>query len=243
MTPLDTFIVENWTTPATVYVDAQVGNVRIHKCRRPSGYYYMSGVNGYIFFRAPKLLYTTELQIKQGRNWRMLMVDDPPNWFSMVAFAAAAHGHVLTAGLGLGLVIHELIKNPNVCAVTVYEHNQDVLDLVIPLISNPHDKLVNYVKGDFFREATEPVNHYDTIIADVWVTTNREEKEAIIPEAFDLATRIRLSRPDIRFDLHGFVTLSDTQVVPQEIQDLIISIPSLDSVTYGLSLPKLEEDE
>ena len=242
MTPLETFIVENWTTPATAYVDAQVGNVRIHKCLCSSDYYYMSGINGYIFFRAPKPLYMTELQVKQGQDWRMSMVDDPPNWFSMAAFAAAAHGHVLTAGLGLGLVLHELIKNPDVCTVTVYEQDQDVLNLVVPLISNPRDKPVNYVKGDFLQEAMEPVNYYDTIIADIWVTTGREEKEAIIPAAFDLATRIRLSRPGIRFDLHGFVTLSDTQVVPQETQDLILSIASLDSVAYGLSLPKLKKD-
>lgn len=67
------------------------------------------------FFVPKKNITTVELRI-DGKAW---MVDDPVHWFTIQKLAATYHGHVLCAGLGLGLIVHALSKNKKVKSITV----------------------------------------------------------------------------------------------------------------------------
>ncbi|HWT79715.1 MAG TPA: hypothetical protein VN648_13095, partial [Candidatus Methylomirabilis sp.] len=77
-----------------------------------------------------------------------------------------AHGHVLIAGLGLGMILHPILKNRDVDSVAVVEKCQDVIDLISPsLPSNP--KLVIHT-GDIFVWTPPPAVRYDVIWFDIW---------------------------------------------------------------------------
>ena len=91
-----------WKTPATAYPEARVGKAEI-KTLRYRGIYHAYGLQGHRFFRAVNLPIRS-LAI-EGETW---MVDDPPHWWAMEDHARFYQGHVLVAGLGLGLIVHTL---------------------------------------------------------------------------------------------------------------------------------------
>ena len=45
-----------------------------------------------------------------------------------------SQGDVLIAGLGIGMILHPILKRPEVKSVTVIEKYQDVIDLVAPTV-------------------------------------------------------------------------------------------------------------
>jgi hypothetical protein len=77
-----------------------------------------------------------------------------------------AHGHVLIAGLGLGMILHPILKNRDVDSVTVVEKCQDVIDLVSP--SLPRSSKLAMHKGDIFVWRPPPGVRYDVIWFDIW---------------------------------------------------------------------------
>jgi hypothetical protein len=84
----------------------------------------------YRYCRAKRRLLITNLEIA-GETW---MVDDPPHWWAMLEHATYYSGHVLVAGLGLGLITHAPCASPQVTGITVVERSADVIALVQPLI-------------------------------------------------------------------------------------------------------------
>ena len=103
----------------------------------------MYGVNDFSLVEAKKKFPVTTLKIAN----KTCMVDDPPHYLGMIEHSMAYHGHVLCAGLGLGLIVHALNCNPDVTRITVVEREQDVIDLVQPCL--PQDKLT-ILHGDFW---------------------------------------------------------------------------------------------
>ena len=77
-----------------------------------------------------------------------------------------AHGHALIAGLGLGMILHPILKNPGVDSVTVIEKCQDVIDLVSP--SLPSSSKLTIVAGDIFGWTPPPGVRYDVMWFDIW---------------------------------------------------------------------------
>jgi hypothetical protein len=97
------------------------------------GFYSMYGVRAedgqqYQHYEALNPLRVTRLRV----NGDPVMVDDPPHWFGTLEAASKYTGHVLCAGLGLGLIVHALRRNPRVTAITVVERSPDVIDLIWP---------------------------------------------------------------------------------------------------------------
>ena len=130
-----------WKTPATAYPEARVGKAEIKTlCYR--GIYHAYGLCGHRFYQA-KNLSIRSLAI-EDETW---MVDDPPHWWAMEDHARFYQGHVLVAGLGLGLIVHALTNNDQVERITVVERERDVIDLVRPHL--PQEKLV-IEHGDFW---------------------------------------------------------------------------------------------
>jgi hypothetical protein len=64
-----------------------------------------------------------------GIGW-MYDVPDERRW--NLPIVEAARGDVLIGGLGLGMILHPILKKPEVVSVTVLENNEDVAALVLP---------------------------------------------------------------------------------------------------------------
>lgn len=89
-------------------------------------------------------------------------------------FVIAAHGHVLIAGLGLGLILPPILKKENVLSVTVIEKEQDVISLVAQ--KHRHRKLT-VCNGDAF--SYEPSGKFDCIYLDIWPDINTDNLKAM----------------------------------------------------------------
>ena len=86
-------------------------------------------------------------------------------------FLTRAHGAILITGLGLGMVLHPLIKNPRVTGITVVENNENVINLVqrtVPPYPRPGCR-VRLLHSDAFW--WRPSNQrFNTIWHDIWPT-------------------------------------------------------------------------
>lgn len=130
----------SWSTPATQYPNQRLGKVEITSIKY-NGTYDAYGIRKP--YKARNL--TIRVLTINGQVW---MVDDPPHWWSIQERASSLSGHVLCAGLGLGLIVHALHRNDSVSKITVVEKERDVIDLVGPLL--PQDKLT-LVHDDFWN--------------------------------------------------------------------------------------------
>lgn len=84
------------------------------------------------------------------------------NW----EFVAKSNGSVLVAGLGVGLILHnikEKFDRGDITDVTVIEKSQDVIDLVGPLFP-----WVNCICADVLEYQPEKGKKWDTIYFDIW---------------------------------------------------------------------------
>jgi hypothetical protein len=159
----------------------KLGRAEITRETYPKGYYLMEGVGGYDLFHIPSQITVNALRL----NGETVMVDDPLHWYGMERLADRAIGRVWVAGLGLGLIIHHLVKNRLVTSITVYEISQDVIDLISP--SLPKDKRVGVELSDALYEAdwyascaeNGTGNFFDTYIFDLWVKEGDAFNEAM----------------------------------------------------------------
>jgi hypothetical protein len=147
---------DSWTTPASRYPRRRLGDVEIADHRCAKGTYACYVVNGFAFFEAVKPLFITTLKVRR----RVCMVDDPPHWLAMVEHARQYRGHVVCAGLGLGLIVHALSANQAVSKITVVEINPNVIRLIKPLIPE-----CQVVEVDFWNWNGEP----DGVFYDLFV--------------------------------------------------------------------------
>jgi len=154
--------IDSWETPATRYPVSKRGKARLLRKPYKRGFYIMEGVRGYDYFTVKKSIPVTSLIVGK-ETW---MVDDPMHWYGMQDLAKAASGRVLVAGLGLGLVIHGLEENEAVTAVDVVEIDEDVTNLISPLIKM---RKTNIINDDFWLYLYKTEETYDTCILDIWV--------------------------------------------------------------------------
>jgi len=95
-----------------------------------------------------------------------IMSDTPMEIRTNVDIIRKANGKVLIGGLGLGLILLELQKNPEIESVLIIEKNQEIIDMVLP-----HLKLDNrfkVVQGDIFTFELSKEQKFDTIYFDIW---------------------------------------------------------------------------
>lgn len=94
-------------------------------------------------------------------------------------FINNAHGDVMIAGLGIGLILHNLeekVKTGKVTSVTVYEKYQDVIDLVAPYYKH----LPITIKCvDILEYIPLKGETYDTIYFDIWPTIDTDHLKEI----------------------------------------------------------------
>lgn len=82
-----------------------------------------------------------------------------------------AEGDVLIAGLGIGMILIPILRNPKVRSVLVLEKYRDVIDLVEPpvraAVRADADKLT-VLKADVFEWTPAKDQKFDTIYFDIW---------------------------------------------------------------------------
>lgn len=202
----ETIDIREWKTPATDYPEKEFGSAKIVHGFYNWGHFHNYGVNGYTFFRVVKQIPVTTLEIKDDKGiWQTWMVDDPPHWWSMQDYARNSSGRVLVAGLGLGLVTGELLKNVDVNSVTVVEINKDVIGLISPLLPEAIDVRFDVVNKDFCRFINETDEQFDRIIIDLWTTGSaRETRKVLNEEVIPFSHYIKKLFPDASAVFHGF---------------------------------------
>ena len=105
---------------------------------------------------------------------QLMMSDTAMERISNSDFIHNAKGDVFIAGLGIGLIIKNIIDKPEVTSITVIERYQDVIDLVEPKLRHPKLKVVC---ANIFMY--EPAQKYDTIYFDIWAEISTENLEQI----------------------------------------------------------------
>lgn len=96
---------------------------------------------------------------------QLMMSDTGMERISNKAFIKNATGDVLIAGLGIGMIIYNIIDNPKITSITVIEKYQDVISLVSPKFTDPR---IKYICADIFDWKPEKGHKYDTIYFDIW---------------------------------------------------------------------------
>lgn len=89
------------------------------------------------------------------------------NW----EFCSIAHGRVLIAGLGLGLILHNLQHPERIQEITIIEKSQDVIDLVSPLFLHLP---IKYIHADILEWKPQKGEKFDVIYFDIWSTITEE---------------------------------------------------------------------
>lgn len=154
--------------------------VRLKKVRYSSGYYRMEGVKGYDVFYLSKPIEVTVLQVRVNGQWRTLMVDDPLHWFGMEEIAElSSGGRVLIAGLGLGLILHHLVKRRDITEIIVYEIDREIISFIKPYI--PKDSRIKIINQDYVsfcvQNSISKKETFNTAILDLWVIGEQDSSE------------------------------------------------------------------
>jgi len=103
------------------------------------------------------------------RNSFTVMSDTPDEINDHLDFIRKASGHVLIAGLGLGMVVQAVAQKPNVLSVTVIEQSADVLTLVqAHYLAKPYAAKLTIVESDIFAWKPPAGVIYDWGWFDIW---------------------------------------------------------------------------
>jgi hypothetical protein len=89
-------------------------------------------------------------------------------------FIHNAKGNVLIAGLGLGMVLRNIIDRPTISKITVVELSPDVIKLVAPKFKNPK---LEIIEGNIFEFKTQ--EKFDSIYFDIWPGISQDNLEDI----------------------------------------------------------------
>lgn len=117
--------------------------------------------------------------VKLYVNGCLMMSDTDMEKSTNCDFVANAHGDVMIAGLGIGLILHNLepkVKTGEVKSITVYEKYQDVIDLIAPY----YQHLPLTIKCVDILEYKPPKGEtYDTIYFDIWPSISTDNLDDI----------------------------------------------------------------
>ncbi len=101
-------------------------------------------------------LFEDEKEIMNNMQWDDLLND---------VFMDNAIGDVLIIGLGIGLILDDLIGDDTISSITILEKYQEIIDLVAPYYESLSDK-INIINGDVFQ--WEPEKRFDAIKLAIW---------------------------------------------------------------------------
>ncbi len=202
MQDLKVLTLTEWKTPVSQYEEETAGKCRIDK-HLIKGFYNYNGIEGNTFVLAKNNLALTRLSEFRDGKWCTWMVDSPADYRAMQIYANRARGKVLTTGLGLGILVHELCKNDRVESVTVVELQQDVIDLISKHL--PNDSRITIIQDDFWNFVADDNTAWDTIVVDLWVFTDTARQLEIYRNEIVPAVEILSQKyPDSNIVFHAF---------------------------------------
>ena len=102
---------------------------------------------------------------KLTRNGHLVMSDTPAEQRDHREAVRHAKGSCLLNGLGIGMVLKNILLKPEVADVTVVEISQDLIDLVAPHYA---DKRVIFVCSDAFLFQPPKYKRYQMVWHDIW---------------------------------------------------------------------------
>jgi len=107
------------------------------------------------------------------RYGEVIMSDTPMERRTNRMFVEVAHGQVLVAGLGIGMVLWPLFQSEKVEGVTVIELEPDVISMVEPVfrpIADETGKGFKVIEASIFDWPLPKGMMWDTIYFDIWDT-------------------------------------------------------------------------
>jgi len=125
--------------------------------------------------------------VRLAVNKQLMMSDTRMERLSNQEFIQRANGHVLIAGLGIGLIIENIkdkLATGMVQSITVIEKYKDVIKLVKPYFK--HEK-IKIVEADIMDWQPPTGMKYDTIYFDIWPTICEDN----LPEISKLHNRFK----------------------------------------------------
>jgi hypothetical protein len=124
----------------------------------------MKGMGEYHGFKAGKYARLSHRE-PNGARGATIMSDTWMERMTNEPFIQHAKGHVLIAGLGIGMVLLDIQDKEDIFTVTVVEKEEEVIDLVRPQL--PLNSKVRIIPQDIFKyKATDKT--FDTIYFDIW---------------------------------------------------------------------------
>lgn len=99
------------------------------------------------------------------RGGRIIMSDTPDEMRDHIHAVHRARGHVLINGLGIGMVLANVLKKDSVERVTVVEIDADVIALVGPSYTDPRVEIVH--QSAFEHQPPKGVR-YGAVWHDIW---------------------------------------------------------------------------
>jgi hypothetical protein len=100
---------------------------------------------------------------------QLVMSDTPMEQRTNTELLARAHGRVLIAGLGLGMVLVPLLQKPEVESILVFEKSEDVIDLVAPAFQKAiDDERLFILCEDIYDVRPDDDEVWNTLYFDIW---------------------------------------------------------------------------
>jgi hypothetical protein len=112
-------------------------------------------------------------------------------------FVRNANGKVLIAGLGIGLIIHNILEKENVSHITVIEKHKDVIDLVSPYFKS---KKITFICADILEWLPPVGEKFDIIYFDIWPTICGDNMKEISMLHNRFKNKLNRSNPDCWMD-------------------------------------------
>ena len=105
-----------------------------------------------------------------NKRGEVIMSDTPMEKRTNAEFVQNAHGDVLIAGLGIGLILTAIQDKPEVRSITVIEKEEEIIELVGEQLKlNPK---VNIICEDIYL--SRPEISFDCIYFDIWNYVNSD---------------------------------------------------------------------
>lgn len=154
----------NWTPMVDVIPAGKSGNAEIRHVRVTEHDAMMSALRGQHLNVGPLCQLLVDGQL--------VMSDGPEEHRSNTYAVQRAHGDVLVAGLGIGMILVPIVQKAEVRTVTVLESNPHVIRLVEEPLRDylgwQHAPKLNVVQADVRTWRWSPGAAWDTIYFDIW---------------------------------------------------------------------------
>ncbi len=108
------------------------------------------------------------------RGDTLVMSDAPEEIMDHSDAVRRASGNVLVTGLGLGVVLQDLMRNPAVSHVTVLEISKDLIDLVGSFYKDKFGDKLTIVRGDAYTFRFRSGITFDFAWHDIWDTISED---------------------------------------------------------------------